>query len=45
MSETDGTKIARKAALLGVSLDGWAVALALALAALVWVGWIKRIPW
>ena len=27
------------------SLDGWAVALALALTALVWAGWIKRIPW
>jgi hypothetical protein len=28
-----------------ISLDGWAVALALALTALVWAGWIKRIPW
>jgi len=28
-----------------ISLDAWAVALALALTALVWVGWIKRIPW
>jgi len=28
-----------------VSLDTWAVALALALTALVWAGWIKRIPW
>jgi hypothetical protein len=42
---TETTKIAKKAALSGVSLDGWAVALALALAALVWGGWIKRIPW
>lgn len=42
---TETTKIAKKAALSGVSLDGWAVALALALAALVWAGWIKRIPW
>jgi hypothetical protein len=28
-----------------ISLDSWAVALALALTALVWAGWIKRIPW
>jgi hypothetical protein len=28
-----------------ISLDTWAVALALALTALVWAGWIKRIPW
>lgn len=41
----DSTKIAKRAALSGVSLDGWAVALALALAALVWAGWLKRIPW
>jgi hypothetical protein len=28
-----------------ISLDTWAVTLALALTALVWAGWIKRIPW
>ena len=28
-----------------ISLDTWAVALALFLTALVWSGWIKRIPW
>ena len=28
-----------------ISLDTWAVALALVLTALVWSGWIKRIPW
>ena len=28
-----------------ISLDGWAVTLALALTALVWAGWIKRVPW
>ena len=39
------TKVASKAARIGLSLDGWAVALALALAALVWLGWIKRVPW
>jgi hypothetical protein len=28
-----------------ISLDTWAVTLALVLTALVWAGWIKRIPW
>lgn len=28
-----------------ISLDTWAVALALTLTALVWTGWIKHIPW
>jgi hypothetical protein len=28
-----------------ISMDAWAVTLALALTALVWAGWIKRIPW
>jgi hypothetical protein len=28
-----------------ISLDTWAVTLALVLTALVWSGWIKRIPW
>jgi hypothetical protein len=28
-----------------LSLDGWAVALALALSLAVWVGLIKRVPW
>lgn len=28
-----------------ISLDTWAVALALVLTALVWSGWIKHIPW
>jgi hypothetical protein len=27
------------------SLDAWAVVLALVLSLLVWVGWIKHIPW
>ena len=39
------TEVARKAAGLGISLDAWAVALALGLALLVWIGWIKRVPW
>jgi hypothetical protein len=28
-----------------LSLDGWAVTLALALSALIWVGLIKHVPW
>jgi hypothetical protein len=28
-----------------LSLDAWAVALALALSALIWIGWIKHVPW
>ena len=44
-SETNTTKVARKAAGLGISLDSLAVALALGFALLVWAGWIKHIPW
>jgi hypothetical protein len=36
---------ARKRARRGLSLDGWSVALALGLSLLVWIGWIKRVPW
>lgn len=28
-----------------LSLDGWAVALALALSLLIWMGFIKQVPW
>ena len=28
-----------------ISLDVWAVTLALILSLLVWAGWIKHIPW
>ena len=28
-----------------ISLDAWAVTLALVLSLLVWAGWIKHIPW
>jgi len=28
-----------------LSLDAWAVALALALSALIWLGVIKHVPW
>jgi hypothetical protein len=39
------TNVARRAARIGISLDGWAVALALGLALLVWLGFIKHVPW
>lgn len=42
---TETTKVAQKAAGLGISLDVWAVALALGLVLLVWLGWIKQVPW
>ena len=28
-----------------LSLDTWAVILALALSLAVWIGWIKHVPW
>jgi hypothetical protein len=28
-----------------LSLDSWAVILALALSLAIWVGWIKHVPW
>ena len=43
--KNETTSVAAKAAGLGIWLDAWAVALALGLALLVWVGWIKRVPW
>jgi hypothetical protein len=43
--KTETTNVARKAAGLGISLDAWAVALALGLALLVWAGLIKQVPW
>jgi hypothetical protein len=43
--KNETTNVATKAAGLGISMDGWAVALALGLALLVWAGWIKRVPW
>ena len=43
--KTETTNVAKKAASLGISLDAWAVALALGFALLVWLGWIKRVPW
>ena len=38
------TKI-KKSSRFNFSLDAWAVTLALALSALVWLGLIKHIPW
>jgi len=43
--KNETTNVAAKAAGLGISLDVWAVTLALGLALLVWAGWIKRVPW
>ena len=34
-----------KSAASRFSLDAWAVTLALVLSILVWIGWIKHIPW
>ena len=47
MTETNENSgsVARNRARWGLSLDGWSVALALGLALLVWIGWIKRVPW
>ncbi|MGA9571812.1 MAG: hypothetical protein WBS17_17130 [Candidatus Acidiferrales bacterium] len=28
-----------------LSLDSWAVILALALSLAIWIGWIKHVPW
>jgi len=44
-NKTETNRVAAKAAGLGISLDSWAVALALGLALLVWSGWIKQVPW
>jgi hypothetical protein len=44
-ANTETTRVAEKAAGLGLSLDVWAVALALGLVLLVWLGWIKQVPW
>jgi len=28
-----------------LSLDAWAVTVALGLSLLIWIGWIKHVPW
>lgn len=43
--QTESAVVATKAAKLGISLDAWAVALGLALAFFVWIGWIRHVPW
>jgi hypothetical protein len=43
--KSETSNVAKKAAGLGISLDVWAVALALGLVLLVWLGWIKQVPW
>ena len=45
METNETEKVAEKAASIGISLDVWAVALALGLALMVWLGWIKQVPW
>jgi hypothetical protein len=42
--ETGSKRKAGKAAPM-LSLDSWAVILALALSGAIWIGWIKHIPW
>jgi hypothetical protein len=43
-SQEGSTKESKKAG-FGLSLDGWAVTLALLLSLLVWAGLLKQIPW
>jgi hypothetical protein len=42
---TESQTQTRKPAQRGISLDTWAVGLALAASLLVWLGWIKTVPW
>jgi hypothetical protein len=44
-SPQDPSPKARKSSSFNLSLDAWAVALALGLSALIWVGVIKHVPW
>ena len=43
-SQVSSKKDSKKAG-FGLSLDGWAVTLALLLSLLVWAGLLKQIPW
>ena len=46
MSETDkSTSAASEKTRRFLSLDSWAVILALGLSLFVWLGWIKHVPW
>jgi len=42
---TESQPQSRKGAPRRISLDTWAVGLALAASLLVWLGWIKAVPW
>jgi hypothetical protein len=41
----EATVAAKKAGKFQFSLDSWAVTLALLASLLVWMGWIKQVPW
>lgn len=45
MTEKIGTPNLKTKAGAFLSLDTWAVLLALGLSLLVWFGWIKKVPW
>ncbi|HYL67826.1 MAG TPA: hypothetical protein VEX69_01545 [Candidatus Limnocylindria bacterium] len=43
--QTESRTKKEKPAASRFSLDVWAVTLALVLSLLVWIGWLKHIPW
>jgi len=45
MSEKKNPGGAKKSREAKFSLDTWAVTLALVVSLLVWIGWIKQVPW
>jgi hypothetical protein len=44
-TQREATSAAQKGKWFQISLDGWAVTLALILSLLIWIGWIKQVPW
>ncbi len=44
-TSSEDKKIKGKSSSAGLSLDTWAVLLALGLSLLIWIGVIKHIPW
>jgi hypothetical protein len=44
-SQQDPSTKEKKSSSFNLSLDAWAVALAIGLSALIWVGVIKHVPW
>jgi hypothetical protein len=44
-NQTEETVEANKQKGFRLSVDGWAVTVALIASFLVWIGWIKHIPW